>query len=71
VAALAAYLADQLGRPIAVVNQIDWQERDRLLDEGQIDIGWICRAVCAQDAPPAAQTDAVGRATAGRGALWR
>jgi len=42
VAAVAAYLAGKLGRPITFVNQIPWEERDRLLDAGQIEIGWIC-----------------------------
>jgi phosphonate transport system substrate-binding protein len=42
VAAVAAYLAEKLGRPVAFVNQIDWEERDRLLDAGQIEMGWIC-----------------------------
>ena len=41
-AAVAAYLAEQLGQPVTFVNQIDWQARDRLLDAGQTDIGWIC-----------------------------
>ncbi len=41
-AAVAAYLAAKLGRPIEFVHQIEWQERERLLDAGQIDIGWIC-----------------------------
>ena len=42
VAAVVAYLGDKLGHDIRFVNQIDWEERDRLLDAGQIDIGWIC-----------------------------
>ena len=42
VAAVAGYLAGALGRPVAVENQIDWQARERQLDEGQIEIGWIC-----------------------------
>ena len=42
VAAVVAYLAEKLGRPIAFVNQIHWAERDRLLDAGQMDLGWIC-----------------------------
>ena len=42
VARVVAYLAQNLGRPIEFVNPIDWEESDRLLDEGHIDIGWIC-----------------------------
>ncbi len=42
VAAVAAYLAELLGRPVTFVNPIDWQERDRQLDAGRIDLGWIC-----------------------------
>jgi phosphonate transport system substrate-binding protein len=42
VAAVAAYLAGQLGLSVTVVDQLDWQERERLLDRGQIEIGWIC-----------------------------
>ena len=42
VAAIAGYLAAALGRPVAVADQIDWQARERLLDDGQIEIGWIC-----------------------------
>ena len=42
VAAVTAYLASRLGQPITLVNQVDWEERDRLLDAGRIDLGWIC-----------------------------
>ncbi len=42
VAAVAAYLAETLGRPITFVNQIPWEERDQLLDAGRLEIGWIC-----------------------------
>jgi len=42
VAAVTAYLAARLGQPITLVDQADWEERDRLLDAGQIDLGWIC-----------------------------
>ncbi len=39
---LAGYLSKRL--PISVVPILDvtWQERDRLLDQGQIDMCWIC-----------------------------
>ena len=42
VAAVAGYLAGALGRPVAVVDQIDWLAREQRLDEGQIEMGWIC-----------------------------
>jgi phosphonate transport system substrate-binding protein len=42
VAAVVKYLAEQLGRPAEFINQIAWEERDRLLDAGQVDVGWIC-----------------------------
>ena len=42
VAAVTVYLAERLGRPVAFVNDIPWEERERLLDAGQIELGWIC-----------------------------
>jgi len=42
VEAVAEYLARALGRPLTVVDQIDWLAREQRLDDGQIDIGWIC-----------------------------
>jgi phosphonate transport system substrate-binding protein len=42
VMAIVAYLAERLGRPMAFVNHIPWEERDRQLNAGQIQIGWIC-----------------------------
>ncbi|HSF80378.1 MAG TPA: PhnD/SsuA/transferrin family substrate-binding protein [Anaerolineales bacterium] len=41
-AALAAYLESRLGIQTEFVSALTWQERERLLDAGQIDIGWIC-----------------------------
>ena len=41
-ASVAAYLAARLGRPITFVNYIPWEERERRLDAGEIDFGWIC-----------------------------
>ena len=38
------YLAARLEMPVQFVNDIPWQERQRRLDAGQIDIGWICGA---------------------------
>jgi len=42
VAAIAAYLARRLGTSIEFVVDIPWQERESLLDAGQVQIAWIC-----------------------------
>jgi phosphonate transport system substrate-binding protein len=39
---LAAYLAARLGRPAVPRLDVSWQEREHLLDQGQIDLCWIC-----------------------------
>jgi phosphonate transport system substrate-binding protein len=39
---LAGYLSEQLGLPVEARLDIPWQQRERLLDEGQIDLCWIC-----------------------------
>ena len=41
-AALADYLEKKLSIPTRFIHEPAWQERERLLDAGQIDIGWIC-----------------------------
>jgi phosphonate transport system substrate-binding protein len=38
------YLSEKLAQPVIFANNIDWQERYRLLDRGQIDLAWICGA---------------------------
>lgn len=41
--AIAAYLGQKIGLPAEFINTIPWQERARrLLEEGQINVGWIC-----------------------------
>jgi len=40
--ALAGYLQQQLQLPVQYVSGVTWQERYRLLDDGQIQIAWIC-----------------------------
>lgn len=40
--AIAAWVAKKTGLPISYVDDIDWRERYRRLEEGQIDVGWIC-----------------------------
>lgn len=44
VAGVTAYLAQRLSLPVAFVDVQPWQERERLLDAGQVEIGWICGA---------------------------
>jgi phosphonate transport system substrate-binding protein len=39
---IARHLANRLGIRTEFVGDISWQERERLLDEGQIQVGWIC-----------------------------
>ena len=40
--AIAAYLSQRLETPVEFIGDIHWRERYRLLDEGQVHIGWIC-----------------------------
>ncbi|HYP29552.1 MAG TPA: PhnD/SsuA/transferrin family substrate-binding protein [Blastocatellia bacterium] len=40
--AIAAYLEGRLGLPVEFINGIPWQERERLFDEGEIQLCWIC-----------------------------
>jgi len=39
---ISAYLGDRLGIQCEFINNISWQEREFLLDQGQVEIGWIC-----------------------------
>jgi phosphonate transport system substrate-binding protein len=39
---LAAYVAERMEIPSRFVIDIPWQERERLIDSGQIDVAWIC-----------------------------
>jgi len=39
---ITRYLGDQLGIATEFVNDISWPERERLLDAGQVHVGWIC-----------------------------
>jgi phosphonate transport system substrate-binding protein len=43
--AIAGYVAQQLELPITCVEALPWQERERMLEHGQADIGAICGAV--------------------------
>ena len=42
VADLAVYLSERLSLPVEACLDIPWQQREDLLDEGQIDLCWIC-----------------------------
>ena len=39
---ITRYLGDNLGIPVEFINDVSWQERDRMLNTGEADIGWIC-----------------------------
>ncbi|HZS07601.1 MAG TPA: PhnD/SsuA/transferrin family substrate-binding protein [Blastocatellia bacterium] len=39
---IADYLSARLDAPVELVNDIPWQERERLLDAGEIHLCWIC-----------------------------
>ena len=39
---VAAYIHTRLGIETAYLNDISWQERERLFDEGKIQILWLC-----------------------------
>lgn len=41
-AAIARYVSARLAVRAEFVADLSWQERERLLDEGQIQVGWIC-----------------------------
>jgi phosphonate transport system substrate-binding protein len=43
-AAIIRYLSEALAQKVTLVNDLDWPERYRLLDAGQVDIAWICGA---------------------------
>lgn len=40
--ALAGYLSGKLGIPCEFIADRPWQERERMIDGGQIDVAWIC-----------------------------
>jgi len=39
---LAIFVGQRLGIPTEFVGEIPWQERERLLDRGDIHVSWIC-----------------------------
>jgi phosphonate transport system substrate-binding protein len=40
--ALTEYVAEKLDIATTFINDITWQEREQLLDQGEIQVGWIC-----------------------------
>jgi phosphonate transport system substrate-binding protein len=40
--AITQYIAARLGITAEFINDIPWQERERLLDAGRIQVCWIC-----------------------------
>src|SRR5262245_26714351 len=39
---IASYVCEKLGVETEFINGITWQERERLLDTGEIDVCWLC-----------------------------
>ena len=39
---LAAWLAARVGEPASLLDGVAWEERLRMLDEGRVDVGFIC-----------------------------
>lgn len=42
IADLALYLEQRLGLPVDFIHDLPWQEREKLIDSGQAQLGWIC-----------------------------
>jgi len=40
--AVAGYIAKRLGIPTQFINNIAWQERERLFEIGEIQVSWLC-----------------------------
>ncbi len=41
-AALVEYISRRLSIPVLFINDVDWQDRERLFDAGEIQVCWIC-----------------------------
>ena len=39
---ITRYLGEQLGMSTEFVHDVSWQQREQLLDTGQVHLGWIC-----------------------------
>ncbi|MBM4422684.1 MAG: phosphate ABC transporter substrate-binding protein [Chloroflexi bacterium] len=44
-AAIAQYISAQINIPTEFVGDVEWQERERMLDNGQAHVGWVCGLV--------------------------
>lgn len=53
--ALVAYLTRQTGVPIEVEESVPWQEREQMLDRGEVELGVICGLPYARKADQAAR----------------
>ena len=40
--AITEYVGDRLGIPVEFVDDVSWQTRDHMLNEGDADVGWVC-----------------------------
>ncbi len=39
---IASYISSRLGMPASFVTDLTWQEREKMIDKGEVQIGWIC-----------------------------
>ena len=39
---VARYLGERMGAQMSVLNDIPWKERQQLMDDGEVDVAWIC-----------------------------
>lgn len=40
--AIADYVGDRLGLPIEFIDDVSWQARDQMLNNGNAHVGWVC-----------------------------
>ncbi|MEM9774022.1 MAG: PhnD/SsuA/transferrin family substrate-binding protein [Chloroflexota bacterium] len=40
--AITEYVGGRLGIPVEFVDDVSWQTRDQMLNEGEADVGWVC-----------------------------
>lgn len=46
--AVAGYLREQAGLPATLVEDVPWQEQERMLDHGEADVGFLCGLLYTQ-----------------------
>jgi phosphonate transport system substrate-binding protein len=39
---IAGYISDRLDLPVSFVTGLPWQERERMIDAGEVQVGWLC-----------------------------